>query len=326
MDNDLLVSTEYDFRDIPGSESWIRLSEISEGDSTDRKFYIKNCNRERFFLRVADRTTYDRKKDEYELLSAIHEFGVPVPDPVGFGLCNRGKSLYLQTRWIYGNQGTKALQGLPKYQQYALGTDAGFYLKLIHDCEIPPRRNTWEARQLSRLEKNLGALAQHRRATALEMKIIGILENGRHILANRPQTLLHGDFNTDNVVLSYENSFRLIDFDNWQYGDPMADLSNVLTRIQSVSVPYAIGVIDCYFNFQITDDDLMMMQLYAIMDLIERLNASKWRTADEYRASREALQSLMHDFQNGRSICPVWYKRMRTTGKRCEISRMTPDL
>ena len=315
MSEDLRVTADYDLRDIPGSESWVWLREITEGDSSDRKFYIKNSDRERFFLRVADPTTYDHKKDEYELLAAINSFGAPIPNPAGFGICNHGKSLFLQTHWIYGNSGLKVLPGLTKHQQYTLGTDAGLCLKLVHSCEFPPHRSVWETRQKARLEKVLHALHQIRQLSANEHKLILLLEEGAGLLVSRPDALLHGDFHIGNVVLSFEYSFRLIDFDNWQYGDPMADLANVLTKIRAVSLPYAIGVIDCYFHFQVTDEELTLMRFYAALDLAEQLAAAHRGNDSALAESKLQLQAFMHDFQSGRGICPGWYKRMRISKK-----------
>lgn len=317
MENNLYKSGVFDFEDIPGAESWVKISEITEGDSGDRKFYVKNNESERFFLRIADTNLYDRKKNEFEHLRAANAMGAAVPKPVGFGLCSNGKSLYLQTRWIYGRQGAIGLKELHPFKQYELGMEAGLNLKLIHHCAIPKKPPLmWEKIQLKRCRQTLDAYQLCRSKIAYEQKIISLVEDNLHLLASRPQKLLHGGFHTENMVLSYENSLSLIDFDRWQYGDPIFDLANVLTRIRHVSLAYATGILDCYFAFGIRDQDLRLMNLYAAVDLIEQLIAARTESADKIRQILDQIQSFMRELQGCRNICPSWYKRSKPSAKK----------
>ncbi len=322
MEENLLVTEQYDLREIPGSESWIRVSEISDGDSDDRKFYIKNINRERFFLRVADRVHYDRKKNQHDYLKLIAASGGSVPEPVGFGLCGNGKSIYLQTKWLYGYQATTKLGDLDAYRQYDLGTSAGLNLKFIHCCPIPTRRAVcWEAAQLKRWQRAWDNYRKSYCKIPYDQKIINLINNNLPLLADRPQRLLHGGFETDNVVISYEDSLSLIDLDNWQYGDPLYDLANVLTQSRHLGVPYAIGILDCYFCFEISDTDLRLMALYGAMNLIERAATQQINLDASFQRTAELIQLFIRDFHGCRNISPFWYKRMRNvSGKACLIN------
>lgn len=316
MENYLNKAGVFDFNDIPGAESWVRISEITEGDSGDRKFYVKNNENERFFLRIADTNLYDRKKNEFEHLQAANAMGAAVPKPVGFGLCGNGKSLYLQTRWIYGRQGAAGLKDLHPFKQYELGMEAGLNLKLIHHCAISRKLpSEWERIQMNRCRQTLDAYQNCRSKIAYEQKIISLIEDNLHLLANRPQKLLHGGFHTENIILSYEDNLSLIDFDRWQYGDPIFDLANVLTRIRHVSQPYATGILDCYFAFGIKDQDLRLMNLYAAVDLIEQVVAARTGPADKTRLILDQIQLFMRELQGCRNICPSWYKRSKSSGK-----------
>ncbi|HBP38351.1 MAG TPA: hypothetical protein DD640_06365 [Clostridiales bacterium] len=308
MENNLLYSDHYDFRDVPGSDSWIKLTEIADGDSPDRKYYVKNCEHQRFLLHVADCSQYDRKKNEFYYLSKVHEAGAPVPEPVNFGFCNQGSALYLQTRWIYGRPGTRELQSLEKHKQYSLGVDAGLCLKKVHHCRIPPRPNNWKSLQTDRINRMKSRLDPGWTRCAQLRRVLELIDAGQEFLAGRPQQLLHGGFQTDNLILSYENSLSMIDFENWQYGDPLADLATVLTQIRHISLPCAIGILDCYFTFRINDQELQMLRFYGALDLMEQLAGTDWRQNPEAEGNK--LQVFLKDYQSFRSICPVWYKRM----------------
>ncbi len=310
-----IFSCEYDYSDIPGAESWVRFSEITEGNSSDRKFYVKNNERERFFLRIADCSLYDRKKNEFEYLKMIRGFGMPVPDPVGFGICNKGRSLYLQTRWIYGTPGPQKLADLDLYHQYYLGTDAGLCLKAVHYCQIPPRRNNWATIQRARAEKILKTYHGGRKKIGQDRKLLDFIQQCFPLLDDRPQVLLHGDFTTDNIILSHEYSFSLIDFDNWQYGDPLIDLANVLTHIHQISMPYAIGILDCYFAFDINDEEMRLLAYYAAVDLLERFTAAQIQSEQACEKIIEQARALIKAFHGFKNLDPTWYKRLRVTDK-----------
>ena len=310
---------EYDFSDIPGSESWIKLSEITAGDSTDRKFYVKNCDRERFFLRIADRSAYDRKKNEYEYMKTVRSFGIPVPDPVGFGICNRGRSLYLQTRWIYGVPGPLKLTEVDRFYQYYFGTEAGLFLKYVHHCKIPPRRNCWAQQQAVRIGRIMEFYQSCRHKIPYDRKLFDLILRCQPLMADRPQVLLHGDFKNENIIMSYEYSLNLIDFDSWQYGDPMFDLANVLTSIHKFSHPYALGILDCYFAFRVTDLEMQLITCYAVLNLLEKLIAVQKEADETIGLILEEARTLMRDFQGFKRIDPVWYKRIHIPSNACLI-------
>lgn len=315
----LNYSEHYDFSDIPGSESWIKLSEITSGDSADRKFYVKNCDRERFFLRIADRSAYDRKKNEFEYMKTIRSFGIPVPDPVGFGICNKGRSLYLQTRWIYGVPGPQKLTEVDRFYQYYFGTEVGLFLRYVHYCKIPPRRNCWADQQEARIGRILENYQSLRRKIPYDRKLFDLIQRCLPLMVNRPQVLLHGDFKIENIIMSYEYSLNLIDFDSWLYGDPMFDLANVLTSIHKFSHPYALGILDCYFAFRITDQEMQLITCYAVLDLLERLIAAQKDTDETIGLIHEEARTLMKDFQGFKRIDPVWYKRINIPADACLI-------
>jgi aminoglycoside phosphotransferase (APT) family kinase protein len=217
---------------------------------------------------------------------------------------------------LYGRSGQDELINLDRYKQYELGIEAGLNLKLIHCCPIPPRQqSSWADCQVKRWRIFQDAYRCRRHKIAYEQKIFSLIKNYIPLLVDRPQRLLHGGFHTDNIVLSYECSLSLIDFDSWQYGDPLFDLANVLTRIRHVSLPYAIGILDCYFAFEISDYELRLLTLYGAMDLIEQVVAARTKSNEAIETALERVQVFLRDLQGCKNICPSWYKRMRCSPK-----------
>ena len=60
---------------------------ITKGWSSDKKYYIKTATEQQMFLRISDISELDRKKAEYEMMERMYEIGVPISQPLGYGIC-----------------------------------------------------------------------------------------------------------------------------------------------------------------------------------------------------------------------------------------------
>jgi len=188
----------------------------------------------------------------------------------------------------------------------------------VHFCKIPQRRNCWAEQQALRIARILDGYQSCRRKIPYDRKLLDLIQRCQPLMANRPQVLLHGDFKNENIIMSYEYSLNLIDFDSWSYGDPMFDLANVLTSIHRFSQPYALGILDCYFAFRVTDLEMQLITCYAVLNLLERLVAQK-NTDESVGQIFDEVRALMKDFQGFKRIDPVWYKRIHIRDDACLI-------
>lgn len=307
-----LISTDlFYFKDIPGADDWVELLRISDGNSSDLKYSARNNEGKQFYIRLAEPTSYDRVKGEYEHLKAAASIGVPVPVPIGFGLCGNGRSLYLQTNWIPGQAGEDILKNLPKCRQYELGITAGLCIKMIHACPAPARTSKfWETKQLKRWQTIRGILRGSAIKIPFEKKLVDMIGGSLHLLCDRPQRLVHGAFHTGNIVLTYEHNLRLVDLHGWQYGDPLFDMAHIMATTDPEQRAFAMGVLDCYFVYAVDDRSLNLMNLYAALELVEQIEESR-KLQNKTDAAIERVEIFVRDLQGCRQICPTWYKRMR---------------
>jgi aminoglycoside phosphotransferase (APT) family kinase protein len=304
--------------DIPGSASWLKLAEIDRLGVAMQRYAVQDQEDRRFLLHIVDRTCYDRIKNEFEHLKNIRAQGIPAPDPICFGFCDQGRKLYMQTSWIEGQSVKIRLQGVSPDRQYALGTGAGLLLKMVHHCPIPARKCYEPALFDERCRKVISAYRSKRIRLAGERKLFKKIQVGRSLMAEcqkrEPLTLLHGGFVPDNLILSPDWQIHLVHFSDWLYGDPLVDLANILTWIRSVSVPFAIGVLDCYFLFRPGDWILGMLDCYASLDLIEQFTAALGPAKLENKKTAE-IRSLVElfcmDHPGEQHGGPAWYKKIR---------------
>lgn len=317
MKNLEILSDSLDLSSVPGSSAWIHISEFKKGDSQDKKYFIVDEYYQQFLLRMADSKYYERKKTEYEIMKTLVANGTYVPDPVGFGLDQSGRAVYLMTRWIDGESGVKEMCKLKNKDQCIHGVYTGLWLKNTHYFSMQNRLpETWEQCQLARWRMIKDANRYGQLKISYFHKLSDMIEQNLPLLGGRPQCILHGDFSLENIIISPEGNLALIDFSNWCYGDPLHDLAQVVTRIHKYCPSYAIGILECYLADGNIDKKLKIINLYAAFTLIEKV----LNTQDHDQRSRERaledVQIFIRDLKGCRQDKPIWYKNVRAACKK----------
>ena len=126
-------------QDIPDYDSFIKIEPITKGWSDDKKYYIETADGRRMLLRVSDISEFERKKAEYGMMERVYGLGVLTSQPLGFSLCNDGKSCYSLSDWLDGENLESALPKMTDTEQYVMGLKAGEILRQIHSFSAPER-------------------------------------------------------------------------------------------------------------------------------------------------------------------------------------------
>lgn len=113
--------------------------------------------------------------------------GVPMSQPMDFGTCSQGESVYSLLTWCDGEDAEVILPRLTEKEQYVLGIKAGEILRLIHSISAPQGQEEWS----SRFNRKTTNKIEKYRACGIKFegddKIIDYIENNRHLLSGRVQ-------------------------------------------------------------------------------------------------------------------------------------------
>ena len=63
---------------------------INKGWSGDKKYCVTDKNGTRYLLRVSDIAKYDTKKSEFNMMKQVANLGVPMCQPIEFGVWDEG--------------------------------------------------------------------------------------------------------------------------------------------------------------------------------------------------------------------------------------------
>lgn len=291
---------------IESSVNWEKVEKISKGWSSDSKFLVETKAGKKLLLRLSDIEQYDAKKKEYEIITKYSELGIDMSLPIEFGICNKGKNIYILLTWVEGKDLEEVLSDLPEDKQYKLGREAGFILKKIHSVRVAEQDVPKETRkgkklfQLSQYEKS------RMRIDGDEIVIKYVKNNIDQILKKEP-VYMHGDFHPGNLIYMVDGSIGVIDFNRWKVGDPYEEFYKLESFGIEQSIPYCIGQIDAYFDDDIPEDFWITLAVYVAHASLYSIKwAEKFGQKDIDGMVKRCLMAFK-DYDNFKSHIPKWY-------------------
>ncbi|NCA67570.1 MAG: hypothetical protein EOM87_05855 [Clostridia bacterium] len=279
---------------------------IDKGLSGDKKYYIETASGDRFMLRLSDIIKSDKKKAEFERMKQMSAYGIPMPEPVKFGVCDGGQSVYQLTAWCDGVNLETVLSGFPEAEQYALGIKAGMILNKIHRVPILESDITeeiWETRYSGFIDDSIKSFHDCGVTVDGAGIIIDYFNNNRCLLKSRPQCYLHGDYHMGNMML-YENEIYIID---WEihlyncYGDPWLEITMQETP------HFSTGLIDGYFGGNIPDEFWRMLAFYSSISAVSSVPWAYYCFPEELDSRKKLCADVLRWYDNMQNIIPSWY-------------------
>ena len=85
-------------------------------------------------------------------------------------------------------------------------------------------------------------------------KIIKFIEENEIYLKNRPNRFQHDDFHLENIIVRDGKYVGVVDFNGYDWGDPLHDFVKIALFARDISIPYSIGQIEGYFNRKIPEE------------------------------------------------------------------------
>jgi len=71
-----------------------KIEIVSKGMAGDKKYKVITSYNRQLLLRIADISEHNQKNNEFEVARKVAALGVPVSQPIDFGICNNGKNVY----------------------------------------------------------------------------------------------------------------------------------------------------------------------------------------------------------------------------------------
>lgn len=295
-----------DMQDIKSYYTFVKIEPVNKGWSSDKKYYIETVDGRKLLLRVADISEYDRKKAEFERMQQVAALGVPMSQPVDFGTCDNGKSVYSMLTWCDGEDAEVVLPSLTETEQYVLGIKSGEILRLIHSIPAPKEQEEWS----SRFNRKTSNKIEKYKACGIKFdgddKIISYTENNRCLLSCRPQFYQHGDYHVGNMIISPDNTLSIIDFNRHDFGDPWEEFNRIVWSA-TVSPHFATGQLNGYFGGRPPIEFFKLLAFYISSNTLSSIYWAMTFGEKEITTMKNQARDVLSWFDNMNNPIPTWY-------------------
>ncbi len=288
------------------SISFVRREPIQKGWSDDKKYRIRDEKGNSYLLRLSHASQYEGKKREFFNMKQAAALGVPMCQPLDFGLCEEG--VYSIQSWIDGVEAEAIMETFPKEKQYRYGWEAGQALRKIHSIPSPPNTEDWENRFNRKIDRKIRLYQD----CPLEYDngggeaLIRCLNTNRHLLKNRPQCWQHGDFHIGNMMLDQDGRLQIIDFDCSDFGDPWEEFNRIVWSAQKAPV-FASGTVDGYFEGNVPEDFWRLLALYIASNTLSSLPWAIPFGQQEIDTMQRQAQQVLSWYNHMQNSVPSWY-------------------
>ncbi|WP_342560727.1 aminoglycoside phosphotransferase family protein [Psychrobacillus sp. FSL W7-1457] len=284
------------------------IQELSKGYSSDLKFIVTDELDKKYVLRLMEIKLYKRKKEEFQLLNELRLSRIKCPMPVEIGRIDELGLCYNIMTYIEGEEAKDYLPYLSEQQQYELGKEAGKELFRIHMLPAPLNLESWHIRSIKKHNRYLEQYKSYNLSFENMERVIHFIEQNNVYLENRPNQFQHDDFHLGNIILNNQRYGGLIDFNNFDWGDPWHDFMKIPIASRVESVPFSIGQIHGYFNDNIPNEFWRIYSIYAAMMCFSSIVWSIKSSPQQLEKFMERINLLLQDHHFFEELEPTWYK------------------
>jgi aminoglycoside phosphotransferase (APT) family kinase protein len=284
-----------------------RIEQLSKGYSPDKK-YVVYVNDNKLLLRLGDIEGYEKKKTEFRILNEMQQFNVKSPKPIDIGIIDELNACYNIYSYIDGVDAKEIIHTLTEEEQYKIGMEAGIQLSRMHLYEAPSTVNTWYVRAMEKHYKYLNAYKSCGIRIKNDEKIIDFIEKNKHHIKYRSNHFQHDDYHLENIIVKDKQYAGVIDFNNFDWGDPLHDFVKVALFQRELSVPFSIGQIEGYFDKNVPEDFWTLYSIYSGMVIFSSVVWSLRFAPEQIDEMITRLYVVLEDHKNFEIKKPTWYE------------------
>lgn len=291
---------------IKNFDTFKKIEPIKKGWSSDKKYFIETLNNEKLLLRIADISEYGKKKNEYEAMKHLRKREIPMSQPVEFGICDNGKSVYSIFKWCEGEDAEIVLPNLTETEQYALGLKSGKILREIHRIPAPAEQEEWGTRFNRKADSKIKLYQECAVKIEGDDKIIRYIEDNRYLLEGREQCFHHGDYHVGNMIVSPQGELYIIDFNRSDFGDPWEEFNRIVWSA-TASPHFATGQLNGYFNGRPPKEFFSLLALYICSNMLSSIPWAVPLGEQDVTVMLNQAKDVFRWFDGMNNPIPTWY-------------------
>jgi aminoglycoside phosphotransferase (APT) family kinase protein len=292
---------------IPSLQGSDQITPINKGYSNDNKFIVMN-NNQKFLLRSFDYKNYRNKQLEYEALIKMKEYNVKCSRPLEMGSIQSHGLGYMLLTFI---EGADASEDLPNYSttdQYNIGVEAGKELLKIHQYCAPEPMSPWYDRKLIKHKRYIENYYKCDVRVKHDTRIMSFIDENLKLMQHRPNVFQHDDYHVGNLIVKDSQLSGVIDFNRFDWGDPIHEFLKVGMFSSEVSIPFSVGQIRGYHHNE--EPGELFWRLYSLYLAMCIISSVVWILKvkpEEVDIMMDKINRVLDDHDYFELIRPRWY-------------------
>lgn len=294
--------------EIPFLKDYQELKRINKGFSSDEKYFISLKNNDKkYLIRFFPISQFEDREKEFAILKTVETYTNKAIKAIEIGKI-QGQG-YIVTTYIDGNDIEDELLVLTEKEQYQLGFEAGQELLNLHKLQAPKHIESWYERKHLKHKKYVEAYLACPVKVEHDEKILQFIDNHMLLMENRPNIFQHDDYHPNNLI-AQEGKFKgIIDFERYDWGDPIHEFLKIGIFTRNISVPFSIGQIKGYFNGEEPRDEFWTLySLYLAMCVFSTVVWTLKTIPEDMDSMLEKINIFLDDHQYFNNVKPSWYK------------------
>ena len=246
-----------------------RVLPIEKGFSNEKKWRVVAKNGD-YLLRLTSSDIIERKKEENRLMLRLYKAGVTCNEPLDLFESSDRTRLYSLYRYLPGQDAEGSLAELSPLRQYEIGKKAGNDLKKING--ITSDRNTWYERKWKKHGLYLDKYETMDYRFHDDRKVLKFIETNYSETGAAPDVLQHDDFHLGNILVHHDDYGGILDFNRYDWGDPLHEFVKLEWFTWPVSKAFAVGQVKGYFGENgVSDKNSRQMAVYIAMSIFSTI-------------------------------------------------------
>ncbi|EJP90046.1 aminoglycoside phosphotransferase family protein [Bacillus cereus] len=286
----------------------VDIKGISKGFSPDKKYIIMSANNEKYLFRTGDIKEYERKKIEFQILNEMVKCNVQAQRPIEIGILEEEGVCYSIFSYLEGEDAKRLLSTYSPKEQYDIGIEAGKDLAKMHTLEAPKNILPWYERAMKKHRKYLEAYKTCGIKIENDDKIIKFIDENEMYVKDRPNRFQHDDFHLENIIVRDGRYVGVVDFNGYDWGDPLHDFVKIALFARDISIPYSIGQIEGYFNERIPEEFWKLYAVYVGMTVFSSVVWTLRAAPHMLEDTLERLHIVLEDHKNFELSKPIWFQ------------------
>ena len=300
----MLESKEIQIRSKAAIGEIYKILPIKKGFSTEKKWQVIS-EKGMFLLRSSQSNMIERKKEEFDLMSRLYRQGVKCNKPVDFFESKDKTVIYSLFSYLPGDDAETCINEATRSQQYKIGDRAGKDLKRINSVTSDTR--TWYKRKWKKHNYYLKMYGEIGYRFDEDKKVQRFIEINYNQADPGPDLLQHDDFHLGNIILNNNEYGGVLDFNRYDWGDPLHEFVKLEWFTWPVSRDFAKGQVKGYFGEHgIGEDDCLKISIYTAMSLFSTVVWTLRFYPETMGNIEHKIKSILQHYRYFEKTIPDW--------------------